>query len=165
MLVNSSKIDTSKISKLFEANNPIEIKIEAFKDIVESKTLSASYRPEFYTNTALHIQKVLELVCSTCDVSIDDVKSRKRNREIVEARQIYAMLIMNFSTIKISKTEAGKAINKDHATIIHCIKQCLNLNDTNIPFRKKLDKCICEFTKEFTKSEHYILDFNNIPQY
>lgn len=164
MLVNSSKIDTSKISKLFETNNPIEIKIEAFKDIVESKTLSASYRPEFYTNTTLHIQTVLELVCRTCDVSLDDVKSRNRKREVVDARKIYAMLIMKFSTVKVSQAEAGAAMNKDHATIIHCIKQCLNLNDTNIPFRKKLDKCIVEFTKEFTKSEHYILDFNNIPQ-
>lgn len=165
MLVNSSKIDTSKVSKLFEINNPIDLKIEAFKDIVESKIISAKYRPEFYTDTSLHIKTVLLLVSKMCEISIDDIKSRKRNREIVEARQIYSILILKFSTVKVSLVQAGDAINKDHATIIHSLKQCLNLSETNIPFRKKLDRCIDAFTKEFTKSEHYILDFNNIPQY
>lgn len=92
-------------------NVPINIELaeNALKDIIHDtdKSLSASY--------------ILEIVSSHFNVKIDEIKSKKRNQPITNARQVYMYLtreILNESLLNI-----GKSIDRDHSTVIHGIEK------------------------------------------
>ena len=62
------------------------------------------------------IEKLKKIVNEIFSV---DIESKSRNRDIVDARKIYAKILreQGYGYEKIAKT-----INKDHATIIHYLK-------------------------------------------
>jgi chromosomal replication initiation ATPase DnaA len=166
--VDSSKIDLTA-ARAFIAEpkaTTLDQKVEIYKKEIEASTpiYKASKAETFVEPISLAI-KVLELVCESLDLDQDKVKSKSRLRILVEARQIYSYIIMKVSTIHVTLSDAGSVMNKDHATVLHGVQQAINLNETNIPFSKKLDKCMGEFTKRFSGAEYYIMDFINIPQF
>lgn len=168
MLVNSANIDISKVAQLFEVPKAItlEQKVETYKkEIEKSAPVNKTVKLKPYDAPLLHARTVLELVCECLELDIEIVKSKTRKRIFIEARNIYSFIILKVSTINITLADAGIIINKDHATVLHAVTQAINLNETNIPFGKKLDKCMTEFIKRFSGAEHYIMDFNNIPQF
>lgn len=162
MLVNSSNINTSQVHKMFDA--PKATTLEK-KEIEASTPIYKASKAETYVEPISHARKVLELVCESLDLEQERVKSKNRVRTLVEARQIYSFIIMKVSTVQVTLADAGSVMNKDHATVLHGVQQAINLNETNIPFSKKLDKCMNEFTKRFSGAEYYIMDFINIPQF
>jgi chromosomal replication initiation ATPase DnaA len=153
---------------MFEAPKAttLEQKVQTYKKEIEASTpIYKASKAETYVEPISHARKVLELVCECLDLDQDMVKSKNRVRSLVEARQIYSFIIMKVSTIQVTLSDAGVVMNKDHATVLHGVQQAINLNETNIPFSKKLDKCMNEFTKRFSGAEYYIMDFINIPQF
>ena len=64
------------------------------------------------------VEKIIEKVCEYFGVHIDDLKGKKKNKEIVEPRQIAIYLInelMNMPLTAIGQEFGGR----DHTTIIH----------------------------------------------
>lgn len=81
--------------------------------------------------TLEHIQST---VCDYFDLSHDELHSKSRKRDIVQARQI-AMYFAKKHT-KHSLTSIGAKIgNKDHATVLHANKTVTNLMDTDKRFK------------------------------
>mgnify|MGYP005987925639 CR=1 FL=1 len=67
-------------------------------------------------------EEVLRVICKELAMDFDEVKNRKtRLREFVYARQLYAYFCKEYT--KENLTNMGKFIHKDHATMIHSIKQ------------------------------------------
>jgi len=87
--------------------------------------------------------KTIEFLESFFGISLSD-KSRKRS--MVEARMIYAKLMKVYTRTSLS--EIGKAIGKDHATIIHYLSNFKWLKKTDQAFSSKYDT-VSDMYEEF----------------
>lgn len=83
---------------------------------------------------------IINTVASILGVSKEDILSKTRKREIVEARQLTQYFIRT-TCPKLSLEAIGQATGgKDHATVIHSCKSVANLLDTDKKFAIKFDK-------------------------
>ena len=67
------------------------------------------------SNTSVH--DVADAICSYYRIDIDDLRSLKREADIVKARALSSYICRRKTTA--SYTDIGNYINRDHATIIH----------------------------------------------
>ena len=65
-------------------------------------------------------------------VSKEEIMSKKRDRKLVEARQMFCLLARKHTNE--SSGEIGKAINRDHATVLYSVASM----DSLIKFTKRL---------------------------
>uniref|UniRef100_UPI0020258B6E chromosomal replication initiator protein DnaA n=1 Tax=[Clostridium] colinum TaxID=36835 RepID=UPI0020258B6E len=96
-------------SNLTGVSLSIELAENALKDIIQDKDVSLS------------TQSILEAVSNHFNVKIEEIKSKKRNQPITNARQVYMYLtreLLNESLLNI-----GKSIDRDHSTVIHGIEK------------------------------------------
>jgi hypothetical protein len=87
--------------------------------------------------------KTIEFLESFLGMSLSE-KSRKRS--MVEARMIYAKLMKVYTRTSLS--DIGRAIGKDHATIIHYLTNFKWLKKTDQAFSSKYDT-IADMYEEF----------------
>jgi hypothetical protein len=90
--------------------------------------------------------KTLEFVCDFLGL---DLKQKSRKRHIVEGRMMYAKLMKRYTNISLS--DIGRAIDKDHATIIHYLKNFSYLKKADIHFASKFDM-MSDVYEEFRES-------------
>ena len=64
--------------------------------------------------------KIIQTVCKIWNVSLGDVCGRSRKRDVVYTRMTIAYFLRQYT--KLSTTEIGNLINRNHATIIHYLK-------------------------------------------
>ena len=81
---------------------------------------------------ALTASMICDLVSSQFNVSVKDLQSKSRKRNITVPRQI-AMYLARKHT-EDSLAEIGKAFNRDHSTVLHSIKVVSNklVRDTSV---------------------------------
>ena len=81
------------------------------------------------------MEKLKEIVSQVFDTDIN-IKTRKRNN--VEARMIFSKILReDGSTLQA----IGKAINKDHSTVIYYVNQASNLIKQSIELSNKYLEC------------------------
>ena len=66
-----------------------------------------------------NIDKILKKVCSVFDITIEDVRSKNREKHLVYARMICSKLI--HSSCDCFTTEIAKHINRDSSTVRYYI--------------------------------------------
>ncbi len=96
-------------SNLTGVSLSVSLAENALKDIIQDK------------DTSLSTETILEAVSNHFNVKIDEIRSKKRNQPITNARQVYMYLtrdILNESLLNI-----GKSIDRDHSTVIHGIEK------------------------------------------
>lgn len=76
---------------------------------------------------------IMKAVGDTCGVTVEDIMSRTRLREFVDARQLYCYIMREKFGLSLSKI--GKTINRDHATAIHSVKTHKNKCDVMREYR------------------------------
>ena len=64
--------------------------------------------------------KIIQTVCKTWSTSLDDVCGKSRKQEVVYTRMTIAYFLRQYT--KLSTTEIGNLINRDHSTIVHYLK-------------------------------------------
>lgn len=107
---------------------PIEIEMakRVLKDLINDED-----RPI----TAEAIQKI---VADYLGIKIQDIKAKKRTKEIANARQIAMYLIKQHTSLSLS--EIGRMFGgKDHATVIYACKQVEEKKEKDENFRRFLD--------------------------
>jgi len=67
------------------------------------------------------MEKILKVICENYRVSKIDLFSKKRNLQIVKARQMLIYFLHNFYKKNISET--AKLTNRNHATIIYTLNK------------------------------------------
>ena len=71
------------------------------------------------------LERILITVCNYLEVSVEDVKSGKRQREVCTARHLYCFLSTKafggYTLVRI-----GKEIGRDHASVLHAKRKILN---------------------------------------
>lgn len=86
------------------------------------------------TNASFETTKTLEFVS---DFLGFDLTQKCRKRYIVEGRMMYAKLMKRYTNVSLS--DIGRAIGKDHATVIHYINNFTYLKKTDQQFACKFD--------------------------
>ncbi|MDR2936575.1 MAG: chromosomal replication initiator protein DnaA [Rikenellaceae bacterium] len=92
-----------------------------------------------YTRKEITIDNICECVCQHFSLSAEKFGSKKRTREIAQARQV--AMYLSKSHTKASLTAIGTAIGgKNHATVLHACKAINNLMETDKDFRSQIDE-------------------------
>jgi chromosomal replication initiation ATPase DnaA len=83
-------------------------------------------------------KEILQIVAENCGVSVDDIISETRKKEVVDARHIY------FASVKLKYRVSLKSIgetvgNRDHTTVIHGIRKFKERYETEELYQKLSD--------------------------
>lgn len=92
-------------------------------------------------NKPITIELIQKAVCEALGIKVQDIKSKKRTKEIANARKI-AMYIAKKLT-NLSLAEIGNAFGgKDHATVIYACKQIEKEKDKDEALQRLIDSII-----------------------
>ncbi|MFI3267573.1 MAG: chromosomal replication initiator protein DnaA [Rikenellaceae bacterium] len=92
-----------------------------------------------FTVKEINYAQIEEVVSSHFNVSVADLKGKKRNREVVQARQI-AMYMCKQHTNMPLKTIGDVMGGKNHATVLHSCKAVNALIETDKAFSANVDQ-------------------------
>ena len=84
---------------------------------------------------------IMEVVAKKCNVTVDDLTSKKRNREIAGPRQIAIYVcreLTDLSTTNIGKEFGGR----DHTTVMHSCDKVAEQMKAEYSFKKKVEEII-----------------------
>lgn len=129
--INIRELEGALISLLAQSTlNKKEITLDLAKQVIDK--LVKNSKKEISVD---YIQKV---VCDYFNITPDQLHSKTRKREIVQARQI--AMFFSKSLTKSSLASIGSQIGgKDHATVLHACKTVNNLIDTDKRFKQTID--------------------------
>jgi len=129
--VNIRELEGALISMLAQSTlNKKEINIDLARHVIDK--LVKNSKKEISVD---YIQKI---VCDYFEITPDQLHSKTRKREIVQARQI--AMYFSKSLTKSSLASIGSQIGgKDHATVLHACKTVNNLVDTDKRFKQTVD--------------------------
>lgn len=85
-------------------------------------------------------KKVIEMISTQYGVSVTDMKSKKRQKKIVETRQIAMYLLKNNDELDLSLTAIGGLFGgKDHSTVISSIRKIDKKTKEDVTFKKEIE--------------------------
>jgi chromosomal replication initiator protein len=129
---NIREIEGAIVSILAHSSlNQKQITIELAKQIIDKFVRSTAHE--------ISIDYIQKVVCDYFKISVSEIFSTSRKRDIVQVRQT----IMYFSKkyTELSLAIIGKRCgNKDHATVLHAIRIITNLISTDKEFRRHLEE-------------------------
>jgi chromosomal replication initiator protein len=129
---NIRELEGALISLLAQSTlNKKEITLDLAKDMIDKLIKS--------TKREISIDYIQKVVCNYFNIPVDQIQSKTRKREIVQARQVAMFFSKNLT--KSSLATIGSQIGgKDHATVLHACKTVNNLIDTDKRFRLQIDE-------------------------
>lgn len=90
------------------------------------------------TPKEVSIDEIQKVVADFFKISIEEMNSRSRKRDIVQARQIAMYFAKKYTPFSL--TMIGQHIgNKDHATVLHSCKIVNDLLETDKKFRQYIE--------------------------
>ncbi len=100
-----------------------------------------------YKQKEISIKKIQDIISSYFNISIDEIQSKTRKRNVVQARHL-AMYFAKKLT-KNSLANIGKQIGKrDHATVLYACRTVSDLAETNKKFKEYLEDIQYQLTRE-----------------
>ncbi len=98
-----------------------------------------------HSKKEISIDYIQKTVCDYFKIPIDQLQSKTRKRDVVQARQLAMFFAKKYT--KASLQNIGNKIgNRDHATVLHACKTVTNLSETDKIFKGYVD----EISKKFT---------------
>ncbi|TNE81852.1 MAG: chromosomal replication initiator protein DnaA [Bacteroidetes bacterium] len=129
---NIRELEGALISLLAQASlNRKEIDLDLAKQILKNFVKNVSKE--------ISIEYIQKLVCDYFGITIDQVKSKTRKREIVQARQI-SMYFAKDLTKSSLKTIGMHFGGRDHSTVIHACQTVNDLIETDKKFRQDVEE-------------------------
>jgi len=123
------------------------LKPETLRNLLPVLTKSFNFQlPTFETA----IETLYGVVGRICGVTVNGLKSRVRDRQVVEARyiaiDIYAKITFKDTPLGDKEyTYIADRFNYDRNTIRHALNTVTNLLETNLPFKTKYNLCLEQF--------------------
>jgi chromosomal replication initiator protein len=129
---NIRELEGALISLLAQSTlNKKEITLDLAKDMIDKLIKN--------TKREISIEYIQKVVCNYFNIPIEQIQSKTRKREIVQARQVAMFFSKNLT--KASLATIGTQIGgKDHATVLHACKTVNNLIETDKRFRIQIDE-------------------------
>ena len=85
-------------------------------------------------------KKVMEMISAQYGISVSDMTSKKRQKKVVETRQIAMYLLKNNDDLDLSLTAIGGLFGgKDHSTVISSIRKVEKKTQEDVLFKKEID--------------------------
>ncbi len=129
---NIRELEGALISLLAQSTlNKKEITLELTKEMIDKLIKS--------TKREVSIDYIQKVVCNFYNIGLDQIQSKTRKREIVQARQV-AMFFSKTLTKSSLATIGSQIGGKDHATVLHACKTVNNLIETDKRFRLQVDE-------------------------
>lgn len=129
---NIRELEGALISLLAQSTlNKKEITLDLTREMIDKLIKN--------TKREISIDYIQKVVCSYFNIGVENLQSKTRKREIVQARQV--AMFFSKSLTKSSLATIGTQIGgKDHATVLHACKTVNNLIDTDKRFRLQVDE-------------------------
>jgi chromosomal replication initiator protein len=129
---NIRELEGALISLLAQSTlNKKEITLDLAKDMIDKLIKN--------TKREISIDYIQKVVCNFFNLPLEQIQSKTRKREIVQARQV--AMFFSKSLTKASLATIGSQIGgKDHATVLHACKTVNNLIETDKRFRIQIDE-------------------------
>lgn len=83
-------------------------------------------------------EEILQIISEECDVSLPEIISRCRKKEVVNARFIFCTVMKKH--FKYSLTRIGNIVGRDHTTVIHAIREFNNRYENEDYFKSTVNK-------------------------
>ena len=107
--------------------------IEQVQDII--KDITNENQPISVT-----IEKIIDSVSNSFGVTSSDIKSDKRQAEITQARQAAMYIIKEITDLTLK--DIGGYFGKNHATVLHSVKQCKEKMDESSSYKSTVNNII-----------------------
>ena len=91
------------------------------------------------TNREIDIKYIQEIVSKFFGISIEDMKDKARNKEIVIARQVAMYFSKDFTNNSL-KSIGFHFGGRDHSTVIHAVQSVNDMIDTDNIFKKNIEE-------------------------
>ena len=129
---NIRELEGALISLLAQSTlNKKEITLDLATDMIDKLIKN--------TKREISIDYIQKVVCNYFNLPLEQIQSKTRKREIVQARQV--AMFFSKSLTKASLATIGSQIGgKDHATVLHACKTVNNLIETDKRFRIQIDE-------------------------
>jgi len=129
---NIRELEGALISLLAQSTlNKKEITLDLTREMIDKLIKN--------TKKEISIEYIQKVVCNYYNIGVEQLQSRTRKREIVQARQV--AMFFSKSLTKSSLATIGSQIGgKDHATVLHACKTVNNLMETDKRFRIQIDE-------------------------
>ncbi|MBV5329763.1 MAG: hypothetical protein JZU65_19405 [Chlorobium sp.] len=92
-----------RLYRSYDVSNNIRVKIENLKENMSMLNFSPEY--------------IIAMVCELCNITIQEIRGKNRNRKFTEPRSCASVLIKDYHP-KMSFSKIGMYLDKDHATIM-----------------------------------------------
>jgi chromosomal replication initiator protein len=125
----------------------IYCKQSPYREIAVLGDYSPVIKQNLNFETLLH--KIAQIVCTHCNVSIEELKSADTKRKISEAR----FLVIYLSRLHLHNAtfkKLGIYFNRDHSTIIYAAKTVKNFIEVDRAFKSKFEFLEREVLNELT---------------
>jgi len=106
------------------------------------------------------ISNLLDTITEETGYDLNSLRSRKRDRELSEIRNIFVHIVYKLTSKSLS--DIGRFISRDHSTIINSIKASNNLIDTHYNYRKLYRQIFNTLAKRLKKMEVTIVCPNDL---
>lgn len=120
----------SVYSKLMNETVTLDTAIESLKDIINKDN-----------NVSISSDLIINIVSEHLNVSPDDIKSKKRSKDIATARQIVMYLCRQYTVMSLKSI--GNAVGgKDHTTVINGLKRVEECINEDASFKSTIDTIV-----------------------
>ena len=89
------------------------------------------------------VEKIIDGVSNTFGVTSSDIRSDKRQAEITQARQAAMYIIKEITDLTLK--DIGGYFGKNHATVVHSVRQCKEKMDDSASFKSTVNNIIRDF--------------------
>ena len=129
---------TSNIRELEGALNKIYVFANLEKRPVNLSLAEEALKDTIETQKEITPESIMDVVAEHYNITVSDILSRKKNKEIATPRQICMYLIRKYTNSSLQVI--GKAMgNRDHTTIIHGYEKISDLLDRDEHLKANVD--------------------------
>jgi chromosomal replication initiator protein len=119
------------------------MKVHPYVYVGLNNQTQATFKKSKHNN--INPDTVLKIVSKKTGVSVNEILSRSRIREVSDARQMFCYIMREKYGMRYAKI--GRIIGRDHATAIHSCKSHKDKCDVEREYRE-LTKITCELVRE-----------------
>lgn len=94
------------------------------------------------------IEEIVDAVAGVYNVLPIDIRGRARTKDLAEARQCICYVARG--STRMSFAEIGKALNRDHTTIMACTNTASRLMKNDPWFKAATDALLTQFAQGFS---------------
>lgn len=121
---------------MYQAHYLTTAGIEIYKRTIDREKFINHERSK---NRTENIEAIIRIVYNYFDVELEQVKSKCRKREYINARQ-FAMFFIKREFNKVSLNKIGEIFGKHHATVLHAIRQVNNFLEFDPVTQRQVDE-------------------------